>query len=78
MANIEQRRHQVTVQTQHQKISQKQIQAMSFLSMTNEDLNQEIANFVQENPFIKVQYKKNNKNYASSDAFQAIIENQET
>lgn len=78
MANIEQRRHQVTVQTQHQKISQKQIQAMSFLSMTNEDLNQEIANFVQENPFVKVQYKKNNKNYASSDAFQAIIENQET
>ena len=78
MANIEQRRHQSTVQTQHQKISQKQIQAISFLSMTNEELNQEIANFVQENPFVKVQYKKNTKNYASSDAFQAIIENQET
>jgi RNA polymerase sigma-54 factor len=78
MASIEQRRHQSTVQTQHQKISQKQIQAVSFLSMSNEDLKQEISNFVQENPFIKVQYRKKNKNFASSDAFQAIIENQET
>ena len=78
MASIEQRRHQSTVQTQHQKISQKQIQAISFLSMSNEDLKQEISNFVQENPFIKVQYRKKNKNFASSDAFQAIIENQET
>ena len=48
MASIEQRRHQSTVQTQHQKISQKQIQAISFLSMSNEDLKQEISNFVRK------------------------------
>lgn len=78
MANIEQRTHQTTVQSQHQKISQKQIQGIAFLSMTNEEINHEIANFVQENPFIKIQNHKKNKNFASSNAFQAIIENQET
>ena len=78
MANIEQKRHQATVQNQNQKISQKQIQAISFLSMSNDELKSEIERFAQENPFVKIKYKKNTISSDAADSFQSIIESQET
>lgn len=81
MANIEQRRHQTSVQSQsqsaNQKISQKQIQAISFLSMSNAELSKQIQNLIQENPFVKVKHRKKSINIKTANSFQTLLESKE-
>lgn len=72
-------------QKQNQKISQRQIQAISILSMDSFDLREKILKEVNENPALEVvsdplssdDFSSTNTNNKSSDVFQATLESKE-
>ena len=79
------------VQKQTQRLSQVQITALNYLSMSNETLRDEIYRAVSNNPALEIikepiiasfggrdSYTSFYSNSAASDKFQQIIENQES
>ena len=82
---------QTQAQTQSQRLSQKQITALKFLSMSTSALRDEINKAVSENPALKIVSKSGNRKSSSlggtdsysygtmedSDKFQQVLENSE-
>ncbi|MCR4741889.1 MAG: hypothetical protein K5866_03340 [Treponema sp.] len=79
--------NQSLIQRQVQHLSQRQIQALGFLSMDSMDLREEIFKAVNENPALEIvsdplKSKKSAENYSkkssiSADAYQAALESKE-
>lgn len=65
-------------QTQRQKFSQRQIQALNILTMSSMDLRDEIYRTVSENPALEIVRDNNNRSeYKTSAASQQMLENSE-
>ena len=83
MSDFRQTQVQKASQKQTYKLSQIQIQSINFLAMNNENLREEIFDFVEKNPFVEIVRHKSDKRvkekYSESSSYSnqkaAIIAN---